>query len=221
MRRKIFLFLAAVAVLAAACPAAAQKFLPKSIQFQGAPEYSDEELLAATGLKNGVVLGYTDMQDYSKRLMDTGVFAALAFKFDGQDLIFLLTPLTDLFPIRIENLPLVPGKDLDAKLHARLPLYHGKVPADGGLTGDVRAALEKILAGEGLQTTVIKTMIGDPNTQNVIAVSYSIAAPPVQVKVVHVDGVSAPNQGKGGACRRRRERAVRHIELREQLRARC
>lgn len=196
MRRKIFLFLAAVAVLAAACPAAAQKFLPKSIQFQGAPEYSDEELLAATGLKNGVVLGYTDMQDYSKRLMDTGVFAALAFKFDGQDLIFLLTPSTDLFPIRIENLPLVPGKDLDAKLHARLPLYHGKVPADGGLTGDVRAALEKILAGEGLQTTVIKTMIGDPNTQNVIAVSYSIAAPPVQVKVVHVDGVSAPNQGK-------------------------
>jgi outer membrane protein insertion porin family len=194
MRCAIFLLLAALAVFVSVRPLPAQKFLPKSIQFKGAPEYSDEELLAATALKKGVVLSYTDMQDYTKRLMDSGVFASDAFKFDGQDLVFLLTPSTDLLPIRIENLPLVPGKDLDAKLHDRLPLYHGKVPADGGLTEDVRAALEKILAGEGLQTTVIKTMVGDPNTQNVIAVSYSIATPPVQVKVVHVDGVSAPNQ---------------------------
>ena len=185
-----------MAVLAAVCPAPAQKFLPKTIQFQGAPEYSSQELLAATGLKKGIVLGYADMQDYSKRLLDTGVFASVAFKFDGQDLIFLLVPSTDLYPVRIENLPLAPGKDLDAKLHDQLPLYHGKVPTDGGLTEGVRAALEKMLATGGLQAPVIATAAADPFTHKVNAVAYSITAPAVAVSVSHIGGVSDSFQAK-------------------------
>jgi outer membrane protein assembly factor BamA len=207
MRRAVLLPLAALAVLVSVRPLMAQKFLPKSIQFQGAPEYSSKELLAATGLKKGVVLGYTDMQNYSKRLMDSGVFAQVAFKFDGQDLIFLLTPSTDLVPARLENLPLAPGEGLDATLHDQVPLYHGKVPADGGLTEGVRAALEKILAGQGLQATVIQTTAGDLRTQKVNAVIYSIATPPVQFKVVHLDGVSAPNQGNVASLASEAEKA--------------
>ena len=48
-----------------------KKFLPKTIKFQGNPQYSDAELLAASLLKKGVVLGYTEMQDYSKQLLAT------------------------------------------------------------------------------------------------------------------------------------------------------
>jgi len=101
MRHRVQLLLAAFAVFGALHPISAQKFLPKSIQFQGAPEYSNDELLSATGLKKGVVLSYADMQDYSKRLLGSGAFASVAFKFDGQDLIFLLTPSTDLYPIQL------------------------------------------------------------------------------------------------------------------------
>jgi outer membrane protein assembly factor BamA len=190
MRRHFCLLLVAISVCVAVRPAVSQKFLPKSIKFQGDPEYSDTELLAAAGLKKGVVLGYTEMQDYCKRLLATGAFSSVAFKFDGLDLIFLLTPSTDLFPIRLENLPLTPGKDLDAKLHDQIPLYHGKVPADGGLNDDVRATLEKMLAKEGLQATVTATTAADQFTHKVVAVSYSITAPKVAVGVFHVDGVS-------------------------------
>lgn len=180
----------AISVCVAVRPAVSQKFLPKAIKFQGDPEYSDAELLAAAGLKKGVVLGYTEMQDYSKRLLATGAFSTVAFKFDGLDLIFLLTPSPDLLPVRLENLPLKPGTDLDAKLHAQIPLYHGKVPADGGLNDDVRAALEKMLADEGLQATVTATTAADQFTHKVVAVSYSITAPQVTVSVAHLDGVS-------------------------------
>ena len=204
MRRHIFLFpvaiplaiLAAITVFTAVRPAAAQKFLPKSIKFQGDPEYSDSEMLAAAGLKKGVVLGYTEMQDFSKRLLATGAFSTVAFKFDGQDLIFLLTPSTDLFPVRLENLPLTPGADLDAKLHSQIPLYHGKVPAEGGLTDDVRDALVKMLADEGLQAMVAATTSADQFTHKVAAVSYSITAPQVMVSVVHLDGVSDAFQSR-------------------------
>jgi outer membrane protein assembly factor BamA len=88
MRRHLCFLLVAISICVAVRPAAAQKFLPKTIKFQGDPEYSDAELLAAAGLKKGVVLGYTEMQDYCKRLLATGAFSTVAFKFDGQDLIF-------------------------------------------------------------------------------------------------------------------------------------
>lgn len=132
MRRYLVVLAAALAALPLARPVPAQKFQPKTIQFKGDPEYTDKELMDAAGLKKGTVLDYAEMNEHSKRLLDTGLFATLAFKFDGQDLIFMLTPSADLYPIRLENLPLMPGEDLDAKLHDGLPLYHGKVPAEGG-----------------------------------------------------------------------------------------
>ncbi len=189
MRRPIFTLLTALAVFAAVYPAQAQKLLPKTIQFQGAPEYSDQELLAASGLKKGIVLSYSDMQDYSKRLLDSGVFSSVAFKFDGQDLIFLLTPSTDLYPIRLENLPFTPDKDLDAKLHEQLPLYHGKVPPEGGLTDALRGALEQMLAAKGLKATVVAT--ASQAQGKAVFVSFSIASPPVVVGEIRVGGNSA------------------------------
>ena len=75
-------------LLGAALTVQAQKFIPKTIQFIGDQEYSTDELLAASGLKKGETLTYADLNDTSKRLMDTGMFASPTFKFGGQDLTF-------------------------------------------------------------------------------------------------------------------------------------
>ncbi len=190
MRRMVYSLLAAISIFAAAHPAAAQKLLPKSIEFQGDPEYSDAELVATAGLKRGEILDYAAMPNYSRRLLATGVFATVAFKLDGEDVIFMLTPADDLLPVRIENLPLTPGKDLEQRIHELVPLYHGKVPAEGGLADDVGAALQKMLASEGLQVTVTATTAVDPSTQEVKAVSYAITSLPVKVGVASVEGVS-------------------------------
>ena len=120
-----------------------------------------------------------------------GIFATVAFKFDGLYLTFLLTHLpTDLYPVRIQNLPLSPGKDLDAKLHAQLPLFHGKVPADGGLQESVRSALQQMLTAQGINATVVVTTSADSATRKVNGVVYSITSPPVMISVAHLDGVS-------------------------------
>ncbi|MDE3186820.1 MAG: hypothetical protein KGM96_04760 [Acidobacteriota bacterium] len=191
MKHSLRLILASSILISAALPAAGQKFLPKSIQFKGDPEYSDQELMAAAGLKKGEVLSYAEMNEHSKRLMDTGVFAGLYFKFDGQDLIFQLTPAAELYPIRLDNLPLTPGKELDAKLHAMLPLFHADVPSEGGLMEDVRGALEQILAADGIKASVTATPVVNPHLHRVSAIDYSIATPQVRVAVSRVDGVSA------------------------------
>jgi outer membrane protein assembly factor BamA len=196
MRRSVFILLIALVVVGSAGLAPAQKFIPKTIQFQGDPEYSSAELLEAAGLKKGVVLSYSDMQDYSKRLLGSGVFASVAFKFDGLDLTFMLAPSPDLCVVRLENIPLVDGPDLDAKIHSQVPLYHGKVPNDGGIKEDVRAALEKLLAAQGIQATVAANTASDLSSHQVDAVDYSITAPQVAVGITHIEGVSAQFESK-------------------------
>ena len=189
--RRIFVGLAIAAVFWPAASVSAQKFLPQSIRFQGDPEYTAPELLDALGLKKGIVLTGADMNGFAQKLMASGVFDKVAYKFDGQDLIFMLTADPTLYPVRLGNLPFTPGPDLDAQLHKRLPLYHGKVPSEGGLLDDVRQAFQAMLAGEGVKATVAAAPWAGPNDHNTAsAMSFSITAPAVRLGAVHIEGAS-------------------------------
>ncbi|MGB6974909.1 MAG: hypothetical protein WBD67_09525 [Terracidiphilus sp.] len=168
-----------------------QQFQPKTIQFSGDPEYSQAEMLAAAGLKVGQVLTYAQMNDISKQLLATGMFASLSFKFDGQDLVFQLTPSDQLYPVRLTNLPLTPGTELEATLHEAMPLYHGKVPDQGGLADAMTSELEKLLAAQGMNVTVVATPSASLATGKVGGMSYSITTPAVWPTVTKLDGVSA------------------------------
>ena len=125
-----FSSLLAAAFVVFAASGSAQEYQPRSIEFKGAPEYSDQELLAGSQLKPGISLTVDAMKDHARILLDTGVFDNITFQFTGGDLRYQLTPSTTLSAIHLANLPLSAGKDLDAKIHDLVPLYHGKVPAD-------------------------------------------------------------------------------------------
>ncbi|MGO9339683.1 MAG: POTRA domain-containing protein [Terracidiphilus sp.] len=186
----MFTIVCSLALLGACGPAPAQKFQPKTIQFKGDPEYSDQELLAAAGLKRGGVFTSAEMNDHSKLLMDSGVFDNLTYKFDGVDLIYNLVPSSTLYPIRLENLPLAAGPELDAKLHDRFPLYHGKVPSEGTLLDGVRSALQEMLATQGINATITTTPFGQAGTRNVSAMNFSIASPQIRIGALQLQGVS-------------------------------
>src|SRR5579863_2779747 len=178
------------ALISTACSVQSQQFIPKSIHFLGDPEHSNEELMAASGLKKGVALNYAQMNEVSKILMDTGFFASLTFKFDGRDLIFQLTPADQFLSIRFDNLPLTPGPDLDAKLHRQFPLFHGKIPSEGGTQEQMRAALEKLLEQQDLKAIVVASPGADPKTHQIDSVHFSIASPPVLIEIKRIDGAS-------------------------------
>jgi len=190
MQRLFLLPLTALAFLLAAHATSAQKFQPKTIQFKGAPEYSDQELLAAAGLKKGATLTVDEMKGHFQQLMDTGVFENVLYKFDGIDLVYSLKPATNMYPIQFENLPLTPGKDMDAKLHDRFPLYHGKVPSEGGLLESVRGAVEEMLAAQGVKATIMATPFTDQKLRQVTAISFFITTPPVEVGEIHFDAAA-------------------------------
>lgn len=181
----------ALLCLAALLPAHGQKFQPKTIQFNGAPEYSTEELLAAAELKKGAVLNYAEMNEHSKKLMDTGLFATLAFKFDGVDLIFSITPADGLLKARFDNIPLGSDEEIAAALHKQFPLFHGFVPTENGYSEAVRAALEQMLADRKLPATVVATPAAPTRARaTATLMSYAITAPRVLAGPVTVRGAS-------------------------------
>jgi len=194
-RKAIFLCLVFMA-FAAARPAVSQKFLPKTIGFQGDPEYSSQELMEAAGLRKGEILSNDSVNNVAQKLMSTGMFDGVSFKFDGQDLVFYLIPASQLFPAKFENLPFPAGEDVGTNLHNQIPLYHGKVPATGGLMNDVTQDLEKMLAAKGIQATVTGIVSGNLGSLKPTAMTYSVTSPPVTVKVVGVEGVSPTYQSK-------------------------
>jgi hypothetical protein len=63
--------------------------------------------------------------------------------------------------MRLENLPLAPGKELDARLHERFGLYRGLLPASSSMLDGICQTLEEMLAAKGIKATVKAALTSD------------------------------------------------------------
>jgi len=181
-------------------PATQKRAPAASIRFQGTPQYTQEELLSAAGLKLGSRLSPAQVKAAAKQLNDSGLFAVVKFSSDSKGLLFTLTSVSQLFPIHLDNLPFKtgegPGKDLDEKLHQRFPLYHGLVPASGSLVEGIRQTFEEMLAAQGIKATVKADVTSGVGRQKTTAMNFAITSPDVRIGRIQVSGVSAAMQDK-------------------------
>jgi outer membrane protein assembly factor BamA len=186
-----------VVLLLCSFPLLAQrKAPPRAIRFQGAAQYSQDELLAAAGMKPGARLGAADVKLHARELNDTGFFAVVKFSNDSKGLLFSLTPDGQLYPLRLDNLPLKPGKELDDKIHARFPLYHGLLPASGSTDDGICQMLEGMLADEGVKATVKASLTSGLGPKKVTAINFAITSPPVRIGKIRLAGVTPAMQAK-------------------------
>ncbi len=167
-----------------------------AIRFQGAPQYTQEELVAAAGFKPGVRLTAAEVKARAKQLNDSGFFATVKFSSDSKGLLLSLTPSSQLFPIYLDNLPLQPGKDLDSQIHARFPLYHGLLPASGSTLEGIRQMFEQMLVAQGIKATVEAAPTSGLGSQKITAIDFTIASPPVRIGPIQLSGVSPAMMAK-------------------------
>lgn len=183
-------YTAVIALVFCIVPSLGQKFQPKTFIFNGAPQYSEQDLLAAAGIKRGAIMTSPEMNEHAKALMDSGVFETLSYKFDGVAMTFTLIPAT-LYDLKLENLPLTPGPELDAALHAKFPLFQGKVPSQGTLLDGVREALQQMLAAKGITAELVATPVSDQKSRGKVSgMGISILSPPVTLGDVQFEGAS-------------------------------
>jgi outer membrane protein assembly factor BamA len=173
-----------------------KKAPPKGIRFQGAPQYTQQELLAAAGLKPDARLNLRDVKAHAKQLSDTGVFDVVKFTSDNKGLVFTLTPSSQLYPMHLENVPLTPGKDLDARIHERFPLYRGVLPASSSMLDGICRTLEEMLAAKSIKATVKAALTSGVGPQKITAVNFTIVSPAVHIGRIQLAGVSPAMQAK-------------------------
>ena len=185
MIRKSILLLTALALFVAALPAAAQKknFTKENgLPRRTADVYAEIDPIQrragvfrpGTAGRRGVEAGHADRLFHSQGPLAEAaghrafLFRQLYVQRRGSG----LQPgsLTALYPLRLENLPLAPGKDLDTALQARLPLYHGKVPSEGGLDGRPQALRDA--RGQRHQSHIAAVPYTDEKLCKVTAMSF-------------------------------------------------
>ena len=178
-------------------PSLAQKIpQPKAIRFQGATLYTQPELFAAAGLKPDARLSASDVKTHAKQLNDTGYFDEVRFVSTSKTVLFTLKPTSQLFPMHLENLPLTPGKELDAELHERFPLYRSLLPATGLMLDGICRTFEEMLAAKGVKATVKSALTSGLGPQKITAMNFTVASPTVHIGRIQLVGVSPAQQTK-------------------------
>lgn len=169
---------------------AQRKAAPAALRFQGAPQYTQQELLAAAGVKQGVRLTAPELRARARQLSDTGFFKEVKLSTDSKGPLFTLVPASPLYPMHLENIPLTPGSELNAALHQRFPLFREMLPASGSTVDGICATFEQMLAAKGAKATVKASLTSGIGAQKITAVNFAVTSPEVHIGHIQLTGVS-------------------------------
>lgn len=173
-------------LLLAGTLAAAQSIVPRTIVFEGAPQFPQADLLKLSGLAPGTKLTQPEIEAAMNRLADSGLFTGVNFKTSNDTLTFTLEPSAHAQTQRVAytNFVWYTPEQLNAEVHTRVPLFTGNVPADGNVAEAVKVALVAILKEEqGLTATVEAQAVSGGR------LDYTITTPRVVVGELHIQNV--------------------------------
>jgi outer membrane protein assembly factor BamA len=161
----------------------AQTFTLPPITFDGAPAFSQADLLKTTGLQPGATATQADLQAAAQHLGDTGLFSDINFASTEKGLVFTLKPMPDanLLPATFTNFVWWSPAELTAALKTRVPLYTGLIPTAGNFQNSIISALVAMVAEKGITATVVATAISAQPGATPNSIAFAIESPQVRV----------------------------------------
>ena len=159
----------------------------EKLTVEGNRNYSTEQILAVGGLKAGQMAGKAEFEAARDRLLATGVFESVGYKFEaarnskGYAASFQVVETGPLFPMRFDDLGAAPD-EIREWLRRTEPLYAAKIPGTPALLEHYAKAIEKFLETKGLKKQVAGTLNGD-NPSEVLAVFRPAGRLPVIAEV--------------------------------------
>lgn len=137
-----------------------KKFLLTSVKATGSQLYSEQQIVAASGLKLNSQITQQDLQNASNLLGASGAFSNVTYRYTPNTANqvtaeFHVVDSGDWLPVIFENLVWFSRQELLEQLRTHSPLFKGNLPQAGELNEQVRAALEQMLAGKNVQAKVV------------------------------------------------------------------
>jgi len=141
--------------------------------------------MRAAGLELGRTVHEDNFKDAARVLGDTGAFSSVAYRFEyspeGTTLELQVQDAPSLVPARFDNLVWFSDQELSQKLHARVPLFGGQLPATGKLPDDLSEALQGLVDEKKIPGRVDYTRVaqGEGPTE---AFVFSVTGPRITVR---------------------------------------
>lgn len=172
----------------------ADSFPLLSLKVTGNHLYTQQQIIAAAGLKLGSQVSKAALDGARARLIETGAFESVGFEFGpteggkGYAGTFSVVEVEQLYPFRFEELP---GTDqqLRAFLAEREPLFRDKIPGTKELLNRMAAEVEAFVAPRGFKGKVIANIAADRPGE--LTVLFRPAAAPPAIADVQFSGNQA------------------------------
>ena len=166
-------------------------FTLKSVQVTGTSRYKPEDVIRTANLKLGESLHDEDLKTMVRLLGESGAFAAVSytsqFDPDGAKIKLKLRDADRFFPAHFDNVVWFTGRELLEKLHAKVPLFDGQLPGNGGLAGEVSEALQALLIPKNVAAQVNYLRPTDEDNP-VEAFVFTVSGPTITIRNVEFSG---------------------------------
>lgn len=164
-----------------------------ALKVTGTTNYSDKEILAATGLQLGQTVSEEDFKKAAQQLGDSGLFRDIAYTYqyspDGTEVRFQLADSDKLLPVRFDNFVWFSDQELLSELQKRVPLFKGKLPLGGSLADDISQALQVMLIERKIEGRA--DYIRQEKDDKIVAFDFSVTGPEIKIQKITFTGAGA------------------------------
>lgn len=159
-----------------------------AVKSVGSKRFTQEEIALASGLPVGTIAHEEDYQKAARQLGETGAFSSISYKFfnssAGTRLEFQLADADKFVPARFTDFVWFPQEDLLHKLHERIPLFNGELPATGRLIDEVSDVLQAMLVENAIPGHV-EYRRENGKTGQLESVEYNVAG--ISIRIHHIE----------------------------------
>jgi outer membrane protein insertion porin family len=165
-----------------------------AVKVTGTKRFTQQEVATASGLPVGTIAHEDDFRKAARQLGESGAFSNIAFTFSyssaGTRLEFQVTDADKFVPARFTDFVWFTDEELRRKVHERVPLFNGELPAVGRLADEVSDVLQALLVEKNIPGHVEYSRKHD-KSEHLQAIDYSVAGVSVRIRQLEFPGAGA------------------------------
>ncbi len=174
-------------------PMAASKLL--EVKVTGSHRFTSEEIAAASGLPVGATVVEEDFRKAARQLGETGAFSDVSFTYSyssaGTKLALQVADADKFVPAHFLEFVWFSDRELFKKIHDRIPLFTGELPATGRLADQVSDVLQAMLVENNIPGHVDYLRTAD-KSDRLESFDYSVSNVSIRIRQVDFSGAAPP-----------------------------
>ena len=165
-----------------------------AVKVTGSKRFTREEVALASGLPIGTIAHEEDFKKAARQLGESGAFSDVAFTYSysaaGTKLEFRVTDADKFVPARFADFVWFTDEELRQKVHERVPLFKGELPATGRLPEQVSDVLQAMLVENAIPGHVEYVRTSAKGEQ-LESIDYGVSGVSIRIRQVEFSGAGA------------------------------